>query len=343
MDNAENTSMEVQGTRKAAIFLLSLEEDKAIKIIEHLSEAELLKIRQVIEQLGPVSNKLMNDIYQEFTGAFREGPSHMRGGSEYLKNLVAKAQGDDQAHRLFASDKEREALALPAAANPLANLSELDPEALRIAISEENPQIAAAVMAHINPMIAATIFKGIDPILQTDIICRIAELKAIPLSAFEDAEYGLGSLDLGTSIASGEIDGLSSAVAILNELTSAEANELLERLAEDHPNEAAILQRGLFTFENLIDADARGLQQLLREIQSDTLLVALKTASEPLKEKILSCMSGRAAAMLMEELELLPPMRVSDVDAAKQAIVEVAMRLMAEGKINVRGRGEDMV
>ena len=98
-----------------------------------------------------------------------------------------------------------------------------------------------------------------------------------------------------------------------------------------------------FTLENLVDADTRGLQQLLREVQSDTLLVALKVASEPLKDKIFSCMSDRAAAMLQEEAELLPPMRLSDIETAQQQIVEVAMRLMSDGKLSIRGRGESLV
>ena len=338
--------MELNGTAKAAIFLLSLDEAKAIKIIEQFSEEELRQLRKAVDELKPITGETLNDVYAEFATAFKDGLTTMHDGNRYLQTLVQKARGTEQARRLFASDEEL--LSLPAAEDPdtepgpLAGLGEANPEALQMALAEEHPQVAAAVLAHLHPELAAVVLDGMPDEAQIEVLRRIATLGTVAGASFVDAESALGGLDLGGAGGT-EVDGIESAADILKSMGGQEANELLDKLSMDNPTEAVKLRQAMFTFEDLAEADNRGLQALLREVQSDTLLVALKAATEELKEKIFACMSSRAADMLRDEIEMLPPMRKSDVENSQQQIVDFAMQLVSEGRLVVAGSGEDMV
>ncbi|MCC6748484.1 MAG: hypothetical protein IT371_12545 [Deltaproteobacteria bacterium] len=337
--------MQLDGTAKAAVFLLSLDEERAVKVIAHMEEQELQRLRDAVEKLGPIGSDLLESVYLDFAGAFKTGLTTMRGGPAYLHSLVSKARGEEEALRLLAPQST---LALPGGPDgqpgraPFAALASADADAVALALLAEHPQVMAAVLAHLPPVIAGAVMEKMSPSQQCDTLRRVATLTRVPKAAFADAEAALGALDLAPG-EMGDVDGVGSAAAILNELPTEDATQLLERLAETHPNEAAQLRKAMFTFEDLIDADKRGLQEMMRQVQSDTLMIALKTASEALKQKILGCMSTRAAAMLLEELAMMPPVRVADVEQAQFQIVELAMRLVQEGKLTIAGRGENMV
>jgi len=332
--------MDLGGRAKAAVFLLSLPEERAVKILQHLDETELLELRKAVEDLGPISGELIEGVYMDFAQAFKRGLTSISGSSSYLQGLVRKAQGEEQAIKVFATDTPgKPGLAVP---QKLPSLQSADPYMLSISLSNEHPQVAAAVLAHLDATLAGQVVAQMSMLQQGEVLRRIAKLTSVPEAAFADAEQALAGLELSTS-PEGEIDGVGTAAAILNSMPGTAAEEVLELLAEEHPDEAGEVRRAMFTFENLLEADQRGLQQLLREVQSDTLLAALKTASEQLKAKLFGCMSSRAAAMLAEELELMPPMRVAEVEEAQFQVVEIAMRLVSEGKLSVGGRGEDLV
>lgn len=338
--------MDLEGASKAAVFLLSLDEQQALKVIEELDEHELRLLKEAVESLSPVSQENLEEVFVQFTQDFKRGfAPTKRQGRRYLQDLVLRARGEDQAVRIFGAPGKPPARLLPEGEvpRPLASLSEVDPDMLRMAIAEEHPQVAAAVLAHLSPPLSALVLENLPTVQQTDILRRIAALRTILPDAFADAEYGLGGLELAEVPREGVVDGVALAATILNEMASSVVSEVLGRIAESHPDEAVKLQRAMFSFEHLIEADKRGLQQLLREVQSDTLLIAFKTASEPLKQMFLSCMSRRAAAMLMEELEMMPPARLTDVENAQQQIVELAMRLVSEGKLIIKGHGEEMI
>lgn len=314
-------------------------EERAIKIVEHLEEDELRAIQAAVDGLGTIDARMLEQVYSDFATSFRAGVTSMRGSGVYLQDLVRKARGEEEALRLLESPGP-----LPNAEDdrPLAALAGTDPDLLGLALARENPQVTAAVLAHLPPEVGATTMRALATEQQMDVIRRMASLEAIPATALTDVEHSIGGLAVPSG-EMGEVDGVTAAAGILNQLATENAQDLLERLAEAEPQRAADLRRAMFTFENLLEADTKGLQQLLREIPSETLLVALKTASDALKEKLLSCMSSRAAGMMLEELEVMAPVRVSQVEAAQQEIVETAMRLVGEGKLAVRGHGDEMV
>ncbi|MFH1129713.1 MAG: flagellar motor switch protein FliG [Pseudomonadota bacterium] len=336
--------MELTGRAKAAIFLLSLDEKRAVRVIEHLNEEELKTLRVAVEELGPVSVDILEQVYSEFTEAFRTGLAAVGGGSEYLEALVAKAIGEDEALRLFSPPPPppEPPPPPPPPPEPLASFAAADPRTLSLVLAGEHPQLLAAVLAYLDPEISSAILLDRSVEEQADLVRRIATLKKIPLAAMRDVEMAIGALGLDIADRR-ELDGITSAATILNKMIEDTATDVLDRIGEEYPEHAEKIRHAMFTFEDLVGADTRGVQMLLREIQSDQLLVALKTASEEVRQKIYGCISQRAAAMLQEELEVMPPIRVSDVHNAQQEIVDTAMRLMAQGKMSVLGRGEQMV
>jgi flagellar motor switch protein FliG len=331
--------MQLAGRTKATILLLSLPQGEAVNIVNHLSEEELRALRTTAEELGPVTTPMLREVYEDFATAFKAGLTTLQGSSVYLQDLVRKAHGEEEAVRLFAAP-----VALPPSEpqRPLGALEGADAGVLAAALSAEHPQVAAAVVAHLESVLAAAVVGKLSPAQQCDVLRRVSKLTNVPAAAFTDAARALGDVDLGEQ-PRGDVDGLAAAAQIIKSLPVATADELLDRLSEEHPDEAGRVRRAMFTFNDLIETDQRSLQALMREVQSDTLLVALKTASEELRGKFFACMSARAAEMLREELDLMPPVRLAEVEQAQEQIVEIATRLGGEGKMSVGSRGEEMV
>jgi len=334
--------MQQGGPAKAAILLLSLEESTAVKIIEHLDEEELRQIQTAAEELGTINADLLKVVYGDFAVAYRSGVTSTRGSKGYLRNLVSQAHGEEEAQRVFSGKGAPMLGRGEAGARPLASLADTDPQVLGYALAAEHPQVAAAVLAHLEPAFAMEALRVIDAEQQGEIIQRMAGLEGILPTALADVEQSIGGLAFAEGEA-GAVDGVSSAAALLNELGPDFSGELIDRIAEQDPQRATELRRAMFTFEALIDAEPRGLQLLLREVASETLLMSLKNASDPLRDLLLGCMSSRAAAMMLEELSMMGPARLSEVEDAQQQIVEQAMKLISEGKLHVKGTGEDMV
>ncbi len=333
----------MDGPAKAAMFLLSLPEERSVQILKHLDPEELQQLREAIDTLGPIASDALDSVYAEFASAFKRGVTSPRGGDAYLKSLVSQAHGEAQAGEIFA-----DRAALPAApeedvAPPMVGAyDDVDPQLLKVAVGEEHPQVAAVVLAHLEPSLAASVLEDLPEAQRSDLVRRIASLGAVTGPAFHDARQVLGGLALKEREGA-ELDGNDAAATILNQMDPMAAESVLDSIAETMPERVDDLRGAMFTFENLTGADTRGLQALLREVPSDTLLAALKLASEELKDKIFSCMSSRAADILREELEVMPPMRVSAVEDAQKQVVDVAMRLLGEGKISIEGRGEGLV
>ncbi|MCA9669739.1 MAG: hypothetical protein KC503_29295 [Myxococcales bacterium] len=331
----------LDGATRATILLLSLEEESALRLIEHLDENELRLVRQTVGELNRVDAELIAHVHHQFVHAYRAGLASMASGDTYLRELVARAHGEEAelATRGDGSQPEEQD---HEPASPLASLEGSDPEMLALVLASEHPQVVAAVLAHVDPATAAVVLQRQSDERQVDLMRRVTKLRAVPSSALADIEAVVGSLGLGAT-EGGTIDGVASVAAILNQLGDEDATQLLERLAEFEPEQAVELKRAMFTFESLIDADTKGLQALLREVASESLMVALKTASEELKGKLLACMSSRAAAMMLEELDVMPPVPLTRVEQAQQEIAEQAMQLISDGRLVVAGRGEEMV
>jgi len=335
---AAKAMIEMSGAKKAAIALLSLNEEVAAQVIGRLPNAEIRRLCEAVAELGEINADVISSVLEDLERGIT-GPMVMvrGGGSPYMKKLVDRALGVDRAQKLFGAP--------PAPTpEPLMLLRTARANALAMLLTEEHPQIAACVLTQLPPNVAARVLALMEPEVAADLAGRIAELDEIPEHAVTEASESLvraleAAGGLATSDSRSEFDGLAFSASIVNEMTSEDGDRLLEKLGDRDQTVATRIREAMFTFEDLLDISARELGALLREVQSETLVVALQTATNDLKEHFLSSLSQRAAATLRDDLSAAPPKRLSEVEAAQREVVEAAMRLAGEGKITMPARG----
>lgn len=325
------------GPEKAALFLLAVDEEVASQIIAHFDEDDVRRVAASAERLAPVSTSTISDAFEEFARRMRE-PQLPRGAGAYMKRLAAVSLGDDRARRIFPPP--------PPGPHPLEALRAARTNQLAELLLEEHPQVATVVLSQLGREQAAEVVRAMPAERQVDLIRRLSLLSEVPeqmaLLASEALAKALAAA--GAIGGTGErtvFDGVSFAASLLNEMGPAESDQLLEGLQQVDDKIAPKVREAMFTFEDLSRLAGRGLQLLMREIQTEQLLVALKTATEELREKFMSAVSSRAATAMREDLEALPPTRLSDVEKAQREILDTAMRLVAEGKLTLPGRGGD--
>lgn len=327
------SNLALTGPVKAALWVLSTDEEVAVEILRHLSDAELKRLKDTVAAIGRTTPEQLAQIHEEFRKGVMSDSFALRGSTDYLKRLAEKALGDQRAASLF----------VPTA--PIVKRSETlgraDPDVLAALLQREHPQLAAAVLAHLEPAASCEVLEKLPDVLRADIVARIARLSHVPQSALHEVERVLAA---GLPMSGGdgeEVDGVKVAATLLNKLDSSLADTVLAEVNKVTPEVANGIRRAMFTFEDLAALDRKGFQALLKEVPSEQLLAALKTASPEVKDKIFTSLSKRAAEMMREDLEMLGPQRVADVENAQQAIVAIAMQLKADGKITlVLGDGD---
>ena len=323
------------GPIKAALWLLSTDEELAVETLKFLEPAEVEKLAQTTKKLGRTTPAELAQIHQEFQAILRQEPLHLRGSGEYLGKLAGQAFGAGKAKTLLG----------PAEPEPVdtSSLGQADVEILVSVLKLEHPQIMAAVLAKLAPARSAEILSHLPEQLRRDVVTRVARLSRVPSEVLEKAE-GLLSAGLPTtSMSDSAVDGIKVAADVLNQLDADSAQEILEGIDETSDGVADRIRQAMFTFEDLTNLDRKGFQVLLKEVPSDQLVVAIKTASEELKEKVFDSLSKRAAEMLREDLEIMGPVRLQAVQEAQQIVVSEAIRLRDEGRITIAAQGEDFV
>ncbi len=326
----------LSGVMKAALWLLSVEDDLAVTVLSHMEEAEIAAISSAVQGLPKVTPTQLAKVHGEFNTMLATDPMALKGsGMNYLKDIASRAFGDERAMQVLGLAEP------PPEEQP--GLDAADIDVLAGLLKQEHPQIAAAVLANVAPDRAAELLRRLPETMKKDVIQRVARLSRVPRAVLDHAEKLL-SAGLPTSHdADREVDGIRSAAQLLNQMEAATADEILDGMESETDTVADDIRRAMFTFEDLISLDKRGFAALLKEVQSDALLVALKTASNELREKVFSSLSKRAAEMLKDDLEVMRPVRLSDVQEAQQAIVSTALQLKSEGKLAIAGAGDDYV
>ncbi|MCC7381304.1 MAG: hypothetical protein IT384_05715 [Deltaproteobacteria bacterium] len=325
------------GPAKAALLILALDEDVAAQVLGHLSEDQLRRLAEYAEQLSPSALDALENTYEEFERMMRApGPVGPAAAGAYFRNLAAKAIGEDRALRLLAPPGPPTAATALRSAR-ISTLSEL--------LESEHPQLAAVIVAQLPKDRAAKVLAAMDASRQSEVIKRLAELTDIPAEMAELASEALAKVLAGAGALGGseskKFDGAVFTAGVLNELDHEDTTRLLDGLAARSEKAAAKVRDAMFTFDELSKLDKRSIQTVMKEISSDQLLVALKAASTELQELFFSAVSTRAATAMREELTLLPPMRLSEVELTQRAIVEVVLRLAGEGRLALPGRGSE--
>jgi flagellar motor switch protein FliG len=323
-----------EGLEKSAMLLLSLGEDEAAEILKHLGPREVQKLGQAMAQLKAVPREKVEAVLDELEHHSAKG-TPLDGDEAKIKAMLTKALGDDKAANLISRILQGGDTA------GIEGLKWMDAATVADLVKNEHPQIIATILVHLEFDHAGEILKHFTERLRNDVLLRIATLDGVQPEALRELNDAMKRVLAGASgnIKKTAMGGIRQAAEILNFVGQAAETSILDNVREYDPDLAQKILDEMFVFENLLDVDDRGIQLLLREVQSDSLILALKGASPELREKIFKNMSQRAAEMLKEDLESKGPVRLAEVEAEQKEILKTARRLADEGQIALGGKG----
>lgn len=322
------------GIEKSAILLLTLGEDHAAEVLKHLGPKEVQKLGHAMATVKTVQRTRVEDVLDEFLRiAAEQGAVHI-DTDNYIRAVLTKALGDDKASNLISR------ILNGGDTNGIEGLKWMDANTVADLIRNEHPQIIATILVHLEHDQASEILNQFTERLRNDVILRIATLDGIqPLALKELNDTMLRILSGSSNMKKSAMGGVRSVAEILNFIGQASEASVISAIRDYDPDLAQKVQDEMFVFENMLDIEDRSIQMILREVQSDSLVLALKGASEPLREKIFKNMSQRAAEMLREDLESRGPVRLSEVEAEQKEILKVVRRMVDEGQIVLGGAG----
>jgi flagellar motor switch protein FliG len=322
----------LSGLERSALLMLGLGEQHAAEILRHMGPKEVQEIGLAMAGLSNITNSQMELVMQKFVGTIGEQTSLGMGSDQYIRNMLTSALGAEKAGGVI------NRILLGRNSKGLEQLKWMDARAIAELIRVEHPQIIAIVMSILDPDQAAGVLAEFPEKMRTDVIMRVASLDGIQPAALQELDEILEKqFSGGANVQSSALGGVKKAADILNFVDGAIESKVIEQISESDDELSQQIQDNMFVFENLIDIDDRGMQTLLREVSSDQLLLAMRGAPEPLRDKIFKNMSSRAAEMLKDDLEAAAPVKLSDVEASQKEILTVARRLSEAGEINLGG------
>ena len=326
--------MDDEGLVDSAILLLALGEEAAAEVFRHLSPKEVERLGEAMTRLRGTDRERLQQVLDRFHETAGRYDSLVADNDAYVRRVLTRALGEDRARPML------ERVAPQASGSGIERLRWMDAESVAAVIAGEHPQIVASVLVHLERDHAAAVLALLGEALRRDVVMRIARLDAIQPAALEELDATLSAaLAAGDLTRAAKLGGSKTVAELLNMLGGGDAG-MLDAIRERDPGLAQEIEDRMFTFDDLIRVDDRGIQTLLREVQSDQLVVALKGADPALREKVFRNMSQRAADALREDLDARGPMRVSEVEAQQREILQTARRLADEGQI-VIGTGNE--
>ena len=325
---------EITGVRKAAVLMLSLTQEQASEILKRLPPAAVEEVVREIAVIKDVAVEQRSEVFGEFYNLALANSSMNEGGLEYAKALVRKSLGDNDADRVLKQVTQQ------VQTTPFSFLQKAESENLLTFIQDEHPQTIALILAHLPPQKASEIMVGLPSQKQIEVVKRIANMEQTNPEVIKEVERGLEHrLSDIVSQTFEKAGGVDTVAEILNLADRSTEKGIMEGLEAEDPDLVEQIRRLMFVFEDILLVNDKGIQSVLKEIDNDELALALKTASDELKQKIFKNMSERAAQLIQEDMQYMGPVRVSDVEAAQQKIVDVVRRLEDAGDIIIAGRG----
>ena len=335
-----SVKQDLDGIDRSAILLLSLGEDEAAEVMRHLGPREVQKLGAAMARLSHVSTDQAQMVLADFRSRLERQTSLGVGSDQYIRAMLNKALGADKAGTLI------ERILHGGDTSGLENLKWMDARSIADLIKLEHPQVLAMILAYMEPEQAGEVIHHLPERLVSEAMMRLASLETVQPAAIRELneilEEQLSGESQSLQVAS--LGGPKAAAEVLNRLESSLSGSILEKMRENDSELAEKVQEKMFVFDDLIKLDDRSLQVLLREVPSEGFVTALKGASPGLREKFFTNMSKRAAEMMRDDLEAKGPVRVSEVESAQKAILQIATRLDAAGQISLGGgSGEAMV
>lgn len=328
--------MSEDGILKSAILLMSIGEEEAAEVLKYLGPKEVQKVSLAMANMANVSREQITNTLHEFREQAEERTTLGMAADNYIRTMLTKALGNEKASSMI--DRILEG----GDTSGIESLKWMDSASVAEMIKNEHPQIIATILVHLDADQASEILSNFVEQLRNDVMLRIATLDGVQPHALRELNDVLAKLLAGGDHARKTAAGGAKAAAeILNFLGGAVENSIMGSIKEFDEDLAQKIQDEMFVFEDIIKIDDRGIQLLLREIQSESLIVALKGSSAEMREKIFKNMSQRAAEMLRDDLEAKGPVRVSEVEAEQKEILKIVQRLSDEGQIVLGGKGEE--
>ena len=326
---------DLDGVTKAAILLLTVNHDAAGALLKELSTDMVEEVTRQLASLGEVPASLAEQVVEEFY-SLRMGSEYVKeGGLDYAKMLLKDSLDSKLA------DKVVQQIQTQVQKTPFSFLQKAESENLLTFIQDEHPQTIALIISHLAHHKAAEILVGLPQQKQIEVVRRVANMEQTNPDVIKEVEAGLESRLSNLLMQSVEkVGGVETVAEVLNLCDRATEKSIMEGIESEDPDLVESIRRLMFVFEDVLKVNDRGIQSVLKEVDNEELCVALRTASDELKEKIFSNMSARAADLVKEDMEYMGPVRLSDVEAAQQRIVDIVRRLEDAGEIIISGRGE---
>jgi flagellar motor switch protein FliG len=328
-----------RGVEDAAILLMSLGEEQAAEVLKHLSPKEVQRLGEAISRTRAVPNDRLDEVIEKFNATSGDNSMLVPDSDKYVKSVLRKALGDDKANLLI------DRIIQGGDVSGIETLKWMDGPSVAELLRNEHPQIVAAILVHLDVDQAGAVLKAFNERQRNEVLIRIATLDGIQPAALKDLNEVLGKvLAGGNKVKKASLGGAKTAAEMINMLGGAIETSVLDFIRESDNDLAQKIMDNMFTFDDLGKLDDKGVQTLLKEVQSESLVLALKGATPDLRDKVFRNMSSRAAETLREDLESRGPVRVSEVEAEQKEMLKVVRRLVDEGQIVMAsGSADDFV
>ncbi len=329
-------SMDDQGLESAAILLMSLGEEEAAEVFKHLAPKEVQRLGETIAGMKSVTRDRVESVLDDFEKVAGSESMLVPDNNEYVKSVLRRALGDDKANLLI------DRILQGSDVSGIESLKWMDAQSVTELLRNEHPQIVAAILVHLEFDQAADVLKLFTERQRNEVMVRIATLDGIQPTALRDLNEVMSKvLSGGDRGKKSGLGGAKTAAEILNMLGSAAESSVLDFVREADSDLAQKIMDNMFTFDDLEKIDDKGIQALMKEVQSESLVIALKGATPALRDKIFKNMSSRAAETLKEDLDSRGPVRLSEVESEQKEMLKIVRRLVDEGQIVLAGGGDE--
>ena len=328
----------MDGSDKAAIFLLYVGPEATSKVFEHMDDDDIKRISKSMAKLGHVSRPVILDVVNEYSNLTSPDSGFFSQGEEFVRKILEQALGPTKAEALIRELNSTDY------GNMVDLLDNLDAKTIANFLSQEHPQTIAVILAKLKAKQTGEIISMLPQELQAEVVLRIADVDQVSPEILQEIDEVIRrELTAMGSIQRFKVGGIEKVVEMFNHLDRTREKQILDKLDVLNPPLAEVIRKHLFTFEDIFKLDDKSLQSIMREVSNDTLTLAMKTATDDIKDKIFKNISARAADMIREDLEVMGPVRLSDVEKAQSEIIKIVRKMEEEGKVVLAGRGADDV
>lgn len=337
MDNRKTGHEKLKGPQKAALFLLAMGEEYASSFFKKLDEDSIREIGKHMAEINHIPQNVLNRVMEEFLGNFESDVDLHVSGMSFLEQVVSKSLDGGRAREICKSiGKEVEK-------TPFDDLAYVPAERLFNILKSEHPQTVALIFSYLPEIKAAEILAHFPEESRSEIALRIARIGPVEDDVIRELDEIIRKDLTALGGPARRLDGVEKLAGILNELDGKSEEMILSTMEGEDQDLAEMVRKRMFIFEDLLEVDDKGFREILQNVDKSTLAKALKTASEEMKAKIFGNLSERAADMLREDLEVLGPVRLKDVEDCQQNILRAAKKLEAEGRVLFSGKNKEDV